>query len=139
MDQSSKMVIAWIKAMEDEQPQYGALLQSTVDKVGYPAIDKNGVIRTIRDDLAYWGAVGYIQGFAGSRVENMMYQVLGAEYPKLKADDDEAGMVLALAKGKFYETFHQWIRSNEPEKLPMKEIPEWLSPFMNNDGQEEPR
>jgi hypothetical protein len=131
MERSSKMIQAWIQAMEDAQPQYGPLLESTVQKVGYPAIDDSGVIRTIGEKMNYWGAIGYMQGYAGSRVENMMYHVLGAEYPKLEAAGDEEGMVLALRKGKFYETFHQWIKATEPQPLPMKEIPEWLTPFMD--------
>jgi hypothetical protein len=129
-DRSAAMILAWIRAMEEAQPQYGPLLQSTVDKVGYPAIDSGGVIRTIREDLAYWGAAGYMRGFAGSRVQNMMYQALGAEYPELKAAGDEEGMVLALKKGEFYETLHGWITSHDPQKLPMKEIPDWLRPFV---------
>ncbi len=131
MSRSSEMIIAWIKAMEAAQPQYGALLQSTVDQVGYPAIDSSGIIRTIRDDMEYWGAVGYMGGFAGTRVENMMYEALGSDYPKCKAAGDEEGMVRAMAKGKFYESFAAWIKGTEPQKLPMKEIPDWLAPFMN--------
>jgi hypothetical protein len=133
MGRSDDMILAWIKAMEDAQPQYGPLLQSTVDKIGYPAIDENGRIRTIRDDLAYWGAVGYMRGYAGSRVESMMYQALGSEYPRLRDADDEEGMSLALDKGKFYETLHQWIISHEAQRLPMKETPPWLAPFVGTD------
>jgi hypothetical protein len=126
------MILAWIKAMEDAQPQYGALLQSTVDQVGFPAIDQGGVIRTIGDDLAYWGAAGYTRGFAKSRVESMYYQVMGGEYPKLKAAGDEEGMVLALAKGEFYQTLQRWIESHDPQKLRMKETPEWLAQFIKS-------
>jgi hypothetical protein len=133
MNRSVTMISAWVQAMEDAQPQYGVLLESTVDKVGYPAIDQDGVIRTIRDNMAYWGACGYMQGFARTRVERMYYRVMGDEYPKLQAASDEEGMVLALAKGEFFETFTQWIKSTEPQKLPMKETPVWLLPFMNSD------
>lgn len=129
MSRLDDMIVAWIQAMEDEQPQYGPLLQSTVDKVGYPAIDENGVIRTIRDDMSYWGAVGFMRGYAGSLVQSMMYQMLGSEYPKFKAAGDEEGMALALEKGEFYKTLHQLIESYDPQKLPMKETPAWLVPF----------
>lgn len=131
MSRAADMILAWIKAMEEAQPQYGPLLQSTIDEVGYPAIDSRGVIRTIREDLDYWGAVGYMGGFAGNRLETMMYEALGSEYPKCKAEGDEEGMVRALAKGKFYETFGKWVKATEPQKLPMEEIPDWLAPFMD--------
>ena len=72
MDKSTQMILAWIQAMEDSQPEYGPLLQSTVDQVGYPAIDSNGTIRTIPDDLHFVGAGAYMRGFAGSRVETKM-------------------------------------------------------------------
>jgi len=134
MKRSSEMIHAWMQAMEDAQPQYGGLLESTIDKVGYPAIDRDGVIRTIRDNMDYWAACGNMQGYAGSSVETMYYRVMGEEYPKLQTADDEEGMVLALAKGEFFETFAQWIRSTEPQKLPMKETPEWLLPFTNSVG-----
>lgn len=130
MSRSDDMILAWIKAMETEQPQYGPLLQKTVDQVGYPAIDGTGTIRTIRDQMDYWAAVGYMQGYAGTLVETMMFETLGSEYPKLEKAGDEPGMALALEKGEFYKTLHQWITSHEPQKLPLGETPAWLIPFV---------
>lgn len=132
MSRSDAMISAWIQAMEDEQPQYGPILQSTVDKVGYPAIDEKGVIRTIREEMAYWVAAGYMQGYAGSRVENMMHETLGSEYPKRRKAGDEKGMAMALEKGEFYKSLHQWIISHDAQKLPMKETPAWLAPFAHS-------
>jgi hypothetical protein len=131
------MIYAWIKAMEDAQPQYGPLLQRTVDKVGYPAIDQEGVVRTIGERFAFWGAIGYMQGFAGSNTENRYYEIMGRDYPALEAAKDEEGMVLANKKGKFFESFSRWIKSNEPEGLPMKTIPDWLKPFMEDSAVKE--
>src|ERR1022692_463903 len=131
-DRSTKMIHAWIKAMEDAQPQYGTLLQSTVDKVGYPAIDEEGIIRTIGEKFAFWGAIGYMQGFAGHNTENRYYEIMGREYPALEAAGDEEGMVLARKRGQFFESLSQWIKSNEPEGLPMKAIPDWLKPFVDD-------
>jgi hypothetical protein len=126
------MIKAWIKAMEDGQPQYGPLLQSTVDKVGYPAIDEDGSIRTIGEGLSFWGAVGFTQGFARNRTENRYYEIMGAEYPALEAAGDEEGMVIARKRGEFFESFSQWIKSNEPDGLPMKSTPDWLQPFLDD-------
>jgi hypothetical protein len=135
MKRSVEMIYAWIQAMEDAQPEYGDLLSITVTKVGYPAIDQMGVIRTIHDGrLVYGMACGYMQGCASARVEIMKNQVLGKEYPKLQAANDKEGMALALAKWKFYETFDQWIRSNDAQEHPMDEDPEWLSPFVPREG-----
>jgi hypothetical protein len=138
MTRSSDMIIAWIRAFEDVQPQYGPLLQATVDEVGYPAIDSNGTIRTIRDGLNFWGAGAYVRGFAGHRAETMMYQALGSEYPACQKADDEEGMVAALAKGKFYETLRDWITSNDADKLPMETTPKWLIPFVLERENSEP-
>lgn len=134
MKRSVGMIYAWIQAMEDAQPQYGPLLQSTVDKVDYPCIDQDGVIRTISEGLTYAAASGFMQGCASSHVENMKNHLLAHEYTKLKAAKDEEGMAVALAKWNFYKTLHQWIQSNDPQKLPMNETPGWLSPFMNSDA-----
>jgi hypothetical protein len=37
-----------------------------------------------------------------------------------------------VKRGRFYESLSQWIRSNEPEGLPMKTIPDWLKPFLED-------
>jgi hypothetical protein len=128
------MIEAWIKALEDEQPQYGPLLQSTVDRVGYPAIDDEGVIRTIGEEFDFWEAIGFMRGYAGSHTETRYYKIMGEEYPALKAAGDEEGMVVAAKRGQFFESLSQWIKSNEPDGLPMKTVPDWLKPFM--DGQD---
>jgi len=130
-DRSNEMIEAWITAMEAAQPQYGPLLQSTVDEVGYPAIDDQGKIRTIGERFAFWGAIGFMQGYAGSRTENRYYDIMGRQYPALEAAGDEEGMVLARKRGQFFESLSQWIRSNEPEGLPMKSTPDWLKPFVD--------
>lgn len=130
-DRSAEMIEAWINAMENAQPQYGPLLQSTVDKVGYPAIDGEGKIRTIGEEFAFWNAIGYMQGFAGNSTENRYYEIMGSEYSALEAARDEEGMVLARKKGQFFESLSEWIKSNEPEGLPMKTTPDWLKPFVD--------
>lgn len=131
-DRSTEMITAWIRAMKDAQPQYGPLLQSTVEEVGYPAIDQTGVIRTIREKSAFWSAIGYMQGFAGNSTETQYYRIMGEEYPALEAAGDEEGMVLAWKRGQFFESLSAWIKSNEPEGLPMKTVPDWLKPFVDD-------
>lgn len=118
--------------MEDAQPQYGPLLQSTVDKVGYPAIDEDGEIRTIGDGLDFWAAVGWIRGYAGRITETRHDEIMGVAYLALEAVRDEEGMVLARRKGEFFDSFSRWIESNEPEALPMKSTPDWLQPFLDD-------
>jgi hypothetical protein len=131
MSRGSEMIEAWIAHMERAQPQYGPLLQSTVDEVGpLPAIDEGGAIRTIREDIKFWMAAGYAQAYAATLVDHKRINVMGGEYPKLREAGDEEGMVLARQKGKFYETLRDWIKSTEPMQLPMKQIPDWLAPFM---------
>jgi hypothetical protein len=82
------------KSLESAQPEYGPLLQSTVDKVGYPAIDQGGVIRTIGEQIDFWVATGYMQGFAGIHTETLYDEIMGEEYPELEASGDEEGMSL---------------------------------------------
>ena len=130
-DRGTEMILAWIQAMEDAQPQHGPLLQSTVDTVGYPAIDDDGVIRTVGESFAFWSAIGYMQGFAGHNTETRYYDIMGREYPALEAAGDEEGMVRARKRGQFFETLSRWIKSTEPEGLPMKTVPDWLKPFVN--------
>ncbi len=130
-DRGTAMILAWIQAMEDAQPQYGPLLQSTVDEVGYPAIDGEGKIRTVGESFDFWSAIGYMQGFAGNRTETRYYEIMGREYPALEAAGDEEGMVRARKRGQFFETLSQWIKSTEPEGLPMKTLPDWLKPFID--------
>jgi hypothetical protein len=135
-DRSTEMMYAWVRALEEAQPQYGPLLQSTVDRVGYPAIDEKGIVRTIGEKFAFWGAIGYMQGFAGSYTERRSDEIMGREYPALEAAGDEKGMVIAMKKGRFFESLSQWIKSNEPEGLPMETVPNWLKPFVDHSNPE---
>jgi hypothetical protein len=126
------MIDAWIKQMVLEQPEYGPLLRSTVEKVGpLPAVDESGTIYSIGDDMKFWMASGFAKSYAATSVGYMRINVMGGEYPQLKEAGDEEGMILALEKGKFYETLEAWIQSTEPLKRRMTEIPAWLQPFVS--------
>ncbi len=81
--------------------------------------------------MKFWMASGFAKAYAAGSVDNKRINIMGGEYPKLREARDEEGMVLALKKGKFYETLHSWIESTEPLQLPMKQIPEWLAPFVD--------
>ncbi len=133
MSKGGEMIHAWIKQMELEQPEYGHLLQSTVDKVGpLPAIDDIGAIYSIADDMKFWMASGFAKAYAASVVKNMQVTLMGGRYPELRAAGDEEGMIDALEKNKFYESFHAWIQSTEPLRRRMTEIPAWLAPYVGS-------
>jgi hypothetical protein len=136
MASGSDMIDAWIRQLEVQQPDFGPLLQSTVDAVGaLPAIDSSGVIRTIGDDIAFWMASGFAKAYAAQMVEYKQVSVMGADYPRLRAAGDEEGMIQALEKNKFYETLHTWIETTEPLQRRMAETPQWLAPFLTaSDG-----
>ncbi|HEX8507958.1 MAG TPA: hypothetical protein VF635_00460 [Propionibacteriaceae bacterium] len=62
------MILALNRAVEAAQPEFGPLLQRTIDEVGYPAIGSDGKIYTIKDDLNYWARSGVVRGAARRRV-----------------------------------------------------------------------
>ena len=125
---SSEMISAWLDELARLQPQYGRLLQSTVDGAGLlPAISDNGTIYTI-SHKTFWAAVGFSSALAGHMAERRRTGAVLAMVEARNAQD-EATMVRKDDEAKFWTDVHSWIESVGVARTRPPILPQWLERF----------
>lgn len=124
----SDIIEAWLDELEAMQPEYGPLLQSTLDLVGnLPAVGADGNIYTVSHNR-YWTAVGYSQSYARNRADGRRIDAVLAE-AQAKDAGNEPAMVRKETEAEFWATVQGWVNSNEPSRMLPDVLPSWLARF----------
>jgi hypothetical protein len=124
----SKIIMAWLDELAATQPEYGPLLQHTVDSVGgLPAVSDDGAIYTISHN-SYWYAQGYAKAFATQMADSRRIDAVLAEVEAKKATD-EPTMVRKEAEASFWESVQGWVDSKGTLRMKPDKVPLWLAKF----------
>lgn len=125
---SAALIEAWLDQLAKTQPQYGPLLQSTVDTVGQlPAVDDDGHCYTVSHDN-YWFAAGYAKAYATQRADGRRIEAVLAEM-KAKKVKDELTMTQKEDEANFWESVGSWLEAVDVARMRPDPLPEWLARF----------
>jgi hypothetical protein len=133
----SEIIMAWLEELSATQPEYGPLLQSTIESVGgLPAASSDGAIYTVSHDR-YWYAAGYAKAFASQMADSRRITAVLAEMEAKKARD-EPEMVRNEAEADFWGSVQGWVDSAGASRMRPEAVPPWLAkldPQWNPDHQ----
>jgi stress response protein SCP2 len=118
-------VVAWLDALAAAQPEFGPLLQATVEEVGLlPAADESGRLYSISHDR-FWWAHGYstaaAKGLAERRKIDATLAVIAA-----RERVDELTMVHKHAESDFWSDVADWVEAVGAAKVVPDPQPSWL-------------
>jgi hypothetical protein len=122
----SEILKAWMAALAAAQPEYGPLLQSTVDEVGaLPAAGGRGAIYTISHDR-YVAAEAYSKAYV---TEELKYtcDLLIEESEEARKNSDELTMVQKEDEVRFWTDVSDWIKSRGAARIRPEPIPAWIT------------
>jgi hypothetical protein len=116
----------WLDELAKAQPQFGQLLQSTVDTIGQlPAIDDDGAAYTISHD-DFWSAASYAESFVQTVIDHRRASAVVAESEAIKKNDDRLA-AKKEAEATFWESVETWIETVGAARVKPEHLPDWLA------------
>ena len=117
---------AWLQELADVQPNFGPLLQSTMDKVGaLPAAGGDDTIYTVGHERYTWAA-----GFSKAFMERLAkYKYADAMFEAGEAEDanDELTMAKKDDEARFWQDVMDWVASAGTARMRPAPVPAWIT------------
>lgn len=116
---------AWLRALADAQPEFGPLLQSTVDEVGPLPAAGAGAICTIDHDTYRFHA-GKSKAFVTAYLEPRINR-LAVEGQDARKAKDEQTMVKKEGEARFWHDVSDWVSSRGAGRMRPDPPPAWVA------------
>jgi len=122
---SDDIIKAWLDALAKAQPEFGPLLQSTVDEVGPLPAAGNGTIYTIsHDNYVYCAAKS--KAFVTTYLEYPINRLAMQGQEARKAGDEQT-MVQKVDEERFWSDVSNWVQSRGAGRTRPDPPPAWVA------------